>query len=315
MNYSVKAAFGLLMLGVATSAAAADYPAKTVTMIVPYGAGGITDTMGRITAAEMQKTLGEKIVVVNKNGAAGTIGMPEVARARPDGYTVAMIPAAPLSIQPHLRALNYDLGSYTYICQTFSSPVVLSTAPDSQFSNFAEVIEYAKAQPGELTYSSAGPGSLPHISMVRVLKEAGVEMRHVPMEGDSGAITGALGKHVDLAIIAASSVVGKEVKTVAVFAPERIEQLSDAPTAKEAGYDYDFSLWGGVIAPKGIPGEAQTALSAACETAVGSEEYATEMAKMVSKPVYRSGPDFEAFAAEESRINSEIISALNLTGG
>jgi tripartite-type tricarboxylate transporter receptor subunit TctC len=311
----MKATIGVAMMGLATAVSAADYPAKTITMIVPYGAGGITDTMGRITAAEMQKTLGKKIVVVNKTGAAGTIGMTDTARARADGYTISMIPAAPLAIQPHLRKLNYDLNSYTYICQTFDSPIVLAAKPDSKFSNFADVIEYAKAHPDELTYSSAGAGSLPQISMVRVLKNVGAKMRHVPMAGDAGAITAALGGHVDVAIIAATSVIGKDVKNIAVFADKRADQLPDAPTAKEVGYDYEFSLWGGVIAPKGIPEEAVTALSAACETAVASPDYAKEMAKMASAPAYKNGADFNAFAAKETKINGDIIKTLDLTGG
>lgn len=315
MNSVFKTALGLIMLGAATTAAAAgDFPEKSISMIVPYGAGGITDTMGRITAAEMQKILGEKIVVINKTGAAGTIGMTETSRARNDGYTISMIPAAPLAIQPHLRELSYDLESFTYICQTFTSPIVLASAPGSKFSNFAEVIEYGKENPDELTYSSAGPGSLPHISMVRVLQDAGAKMRHVPMAGDAGAITGALGSHVDLAIIAGTSVIGKDIKSIAVFADERSERIPDTPTAKEVGYDYQFNLWGGVIAPKGIPEDAEAALSAACEAAVSSPEYAAEMAKMASKPVYRNGADFKSHAAEETAINGEIISTLDLTG-
>lgn len=314
MNCKIKATIGIMMMGLATSASAGDYPKKTITMIVPYGAGGITDTMGRITAAEMQKSLGQKIVVVNKTGAAGTIGMSDTARSRPDGYTISMIPAAPLAIQPHLRKLNYDIDSYTFICQTFDSPIVLSTKPDSQFTNFGDVIAYAKDHPDELTYSSAGPGSVPHISMVRVLKEAGVKMRHVPMAGDAGAITAALGGHVELAIIAATSVIGKEVKNVAIFADKRIDQLPDAPTAKEAGFDYNFSLWGGIIAPKDIPDEASATLTAACETAVATPEYSTEMAKMASVPTYKNREDFRAFATEDTDVNGDIIKSLNLTG-
>lgn len=318
MTPTIKATCAVgLMAAIACGAAAAnadEYPTKTITMIVPYGAGGITDTMGRITANAMQQSLGEKIVVVNKTGAAGTIGMTEISRARTDGYTIATIPAAPLVIQPHLRQLSYDLDSYEYVCQTFASPIVLAVNDDSPFTDFAQVVEEMKRNPGGLTYSTAGPGSVPHVYMARLLKEIGAEMRHVPMAGDAGATTAALGGHVDFALVAGTSVVGKDIRTVAVFADERSEQLPDAPTAKEVGYDFAFLIWGGVIAPKGVPQDAVATLSEACKEAVDTPDFAEQLAKLASMPAYKDSEAFRAFAAEEFEVNAEVVKNLDLVG-
>ncbi|RAI00181.1 tripartite tricarboxylate transporter substrate binding protein [Acuticoccus sediminis] len=312
MRKTLAAALAFASLGLAGGALAADYPSKTITMVVPYGAGGITDVMARATARMLEEELGETIVVVNKAGAAGTVGLTAVARDRPDGYTIAMVPAAPLIIQPHLRPVGYDLSSYDYICRVFDAPIVLATAGDSEFADFADVVEYAKAHPGELTYSSAGPGSLPHIGMVRAIKGLGVEMRHVPMEGDAGAVTAAQGGHVNLAAVGGSSVVGKDVKTIAVFSDERMESVPDAKTAKEVGLDVNMSLWGGIIAPKGIPDEARARLASACQSVVETEAFDQEMARMASRAAYADPDGFREVVAEDSAANAEVIGALGM---
>lgn len=304
------AALGTIAL--ASAAAADDYPAKTITMIVPYGAGGITDVMARATAKHLEGELGETIAIVNRTGAAGTIGLTAVSRERPDGYTIAMVPAAPLIIQPHLRPVSYDLSSYDYICRVFDSPIVLATANGSEFEDFADVVAYAKSHPGELTYSSAGPGSLPHVGMVRAIKDLGIDMRHVPMEGDAGAVTAAQGGHVNLAAVGGSSTVGKDIKTITVFSAERVGSAPDAKTAKEVGHDVSLSLWGGIIAPKGIPEEAKARLAEACKTVAESEAFAADMARLTSAAAYADPAGFEAVVAKDSAANGEVIQALGM---
>ncbi|WP_420392641.1 tripartite tricarboxylate transporter substrate binding protein [Acuticoccus sp.] len=296
----------------AAGAQAAEYPTKPVTMLVPYGAGGITDVMARLTARHLEAELGETIVVVNRTGASGTVGLTATARERADGYTIAMVPSAPLIIQPHLRPVGYDLDAFDYICQVFASPIVLTTAQDSPFEDLSDVLDEAKANPDALTYSSAGPGSLPHISMVRLLEDVGAKMRHVPMEGDAGATTAVQGGHVDLAIVGGSSVVGKDLKTITIFDDEPMASVPGAKPARESGHDVTYVLWGGIIAPKGIPDEARTRLTDACEAAASSEDFAAEMREKASNAAFLPPEGFRAAVDADSEANAKVIDALGM---
>lgn len=314
MNPGRTLRLAALLIACAAGAAQADYPEKPVTMLVPYGAGGVTDVTARLTAKAMEGPLGETVVVSNKTGAAGTIGLTTVARARPDGYTILMTPSAPLIIQPHLRKLQYDLDSFTWICGVFDSPIVLATGPDSDIADFADALARAKAAPDTLTFGSAGAGSLPHVSMVRLLASPGVAMKHVPMQGDAGAVTGTLGGHTDLAAVAATSVIGKGVRTLAVLEPETPAVLGDAPTAAAAGIEAHYSLWGGLLGPKDMPAEAVATLSAACREATASPEFAEEMAKMAAKPAFLDAAGFKALAQSDSAANGKVLGDLGMAG-
>ena len=156
---SLLVAAALLAAPAGTSAA--DYPSRPVTVIVPFPAGGSTDSMARAAAREFEDILGTNVAVTNIGGGAGTVGTAQLARARPDGYTIGVVPAAPLINQPHMRETPYSIADFDYICQLFYSPQALAVKPDSPFSTLAEVVDYARAHPNELTYGTPGPGSLP----------------------------------------------------------------------------------------------------------------------------------------------------------
>lgn len=150
--------------GFASAAVSADFPAKPVTIIVPFSAGGGTDITTRTLAAPMAEALGVEIVVKNTAGAGGTIGAAETARARADGYTIGMMPVGPMTTQPHLRALPYGPESFDYICQAYSAPSSLVVRQDSPFKSFQEMLAHAKANPGDLNYGVQAVGSIPHVA-------------------------------------------------------------------------------------------------------------------------------------------------------
>src|SRR5215207_8341387 len=153
---------GALALG-ATGAAAQTHPTRTVQMIVPFPPGGNTDIMARALQNELSKALGGTVIVINKGGAAGSIGIVELIKAQPDGYTVALTPNNPLTAQPHLQKLPYSMESFRYVCLTYYAPYVLIAGPDAPFKTFAEFLAFAKAKPQDLTYGHPGPGSQPHL--------------------------------------------------------------------------------------------------------------------------------------------------------
>ncbi len=296
-----------VILACSVPAALADYPNKPVTVIVPFPAGGSTDLMARATAIEFADTLGKNVVVSNIGGGAGTVGAASLARARSDGYTIGVLPAAVLVNQPHMRATPYQLESFDYVCHLFSSPLALAVKPGSQFSNLNEFFEYAKAHPNELSYGSAGPGSLPHLAMEQLLEQAGIQVKHVPFQGDGPAATALLGGHIDLFMTMGNVVRDKELTAVALFDTTRNNSLPDLPTASEQGFDMVKTWWGGVIAPKGIPEEAKKQLETACLEAAKSERYIQSLTKLGTSVNYLNENDFRVFVLEESETNGKLI--------
>lgn len=304
----VVATLGLL----SAQTPAADYPSRPVTVIVPFPAGGVTDTLGRATAQQLGEVLGTHVVVTNKQGGAGTIGMAQIAQSRPDGYTLAVVPAAPLVNQPNLRRLPYTTDSFDYVCQLFSSPMVLATRPDSPFHNLTEVVEYAKSHPNELSYGSPGPGSLPHLAMEELLDKLGIQLRHVPFAGDGPGVTALMGSHIDLYLATGTVVSDKALPAVATFAEARIDRLSETPTALEQGYELNASLWGGLIAPKGLTDEHRRRLADACETLVNDEGFKSRLHDLGTDVAYKDAAAFKDYVLQVSDTNAGLIKKLGL---
>src|SRR5499426_4109992 len=178
---------GLIVLAVATahsaSASAQTYPTRPINMIVPFPPGGNTDIMARALQNEMGKALGQTLVIINKGGAAGTLGLIDLSRAAPDGYAVALTPNNPLTAQPHLQKLAYGMDSFRYICLTYYTPYVLIAGPQAPFRTFDEFLKFARAKPGNLVYGHPGPASQPHLGMLAVLKAIGADGLGVPFQG------------------------------------------------------------------------------------------------------------------------------------
>lgn len=286
---------------------AADYPERPVTAMVPFPAGGSTDLMARAIAQELTDSLGTNVVVDNRSGGAGTVGLAALARARADGYTVGVVPAAPLVNQPHMHRTPYDLDSFDYVCQFFESPQALAVKPGSPFSNLEELVAYAKAHPGELTYGSPGPGSLPNLAMEQFLEKAGVEITHVPFAGDGPGVTALMGGHVDLYMTMSNVIADRDLKSVAIFSEQELDTLPGVQTAAAQGYDMTASWWGGVIAPKGIPDEAREALEKSCKQATESERLGKVLDRLGTQAAYLGPVEFRAKVEAISKTNGRLI--------
>lgn len=284
----------IVALGIGAAPTFADFPNdKPVTMIIPFGAGGGADTTGRLVAATMSKTLGQDIIVKNYTGTAGTVGTGAVAAADPDGYTVGFIPIGPMATQPHLRNLQYGPESFELVCRTTKANVVLMTADESGINSIEEAVTAAKKNPGKLVYV-ASPGSIPHVAMIGFNSAFGTKMKRI-----SGNTAEAL-KHIMGGVAhfnAAVFVPG--MKKLGVFSSTADPTHPGIPTVKSAGADLEFSIWTGLIAPKGTPAKVVSALDKACKAATEAASFREKIKKLGIPVAYLNAHEYKAFYASE----------------
>ncbi|MEY8840659.1 Bug family tripartite tricarboxylate transporter substrate binding protein, partial [Cribrihabitans sp. XS_ASV171] len=231
-------------LGLGTAALAQDFPAKPVTIIVPFSAGGGTDITTRTLAGPMAEALGAEIVVKNTDGAGGTIGTAETARAKPDGYTIGMMPVGPMTTQPHLRELPYSPESFDYICQAYSAPSSLVVRQDSQFQTLEEMLTYAKENPGELNYGVQAVGSIPHVAGLGLASASGAEFTFIPYKGSAPTFKAMLDGSIDMFVAHISFLTqnSDQVRSLAMLTSERVSTAEDLPTAADQGVPMNFPI-------------------------------------------------------------------------
>jgi tripartite-type tricarboxylate transporter receptor subunit TctC len=289
------------------TAHAQTYPSRPITMVVPFPAGGNTDIMARALQAEMSKALGGTIVIVNKGGAAGTLGLIDVARAAPDGYTIALTPNNPLTAQPHLQKLPYGMDSFRYICLTYYAPYVLIAGPKAPFKTFAEFVKFTKAKPQNLVYGHPGLASQPQLGMLAVLKAIGGDGLGVPFTG-AGPMAQALLSGTVMAITETPAVAAaSNLPILAALSETRLPTLPDVPTMKELGDPATSFTAGGVIVPGDTPPDVIAALEKACATATARPEY-REIAKRLNVEArYLPGAAFRKLFDVDSLDNADAV--------
>jgi len=295
-----------VMLGTATTA-----HSQTMELVVPFSAGGGTDTVARVFERAFSGALNRTVVIRNVAGASGTIGAASVAQASPDGNTLGYLPIGPLAIQPSLRDTAYDLDSFDYICQTTSTPVFLLQAGASDKSDVEAWVE--QGTNGRVVYGSSGPGTIPHLAMAAFATEAGINSVHLPFDGTGVAMNAIAGGEIDLFVDTATVMESNNVTALAVFSAERLDAYPDIPTMNELGYDLDFSVWQGIVAPKGLDDAQKTAFSDACATAVEATAFQDLAAQTNTGLMYRGSDDFEAFVRRNAEMNAQILRDAGLT--
>jgi tripartite-type tricarboxylate transporter receptor subunit TctC len=302
------------LVALAFPASAQTYPSRPVNMLVAFPPGGNTDIMARALQNELGKALGQTVIIVNKGGAAGTIGTNEVAKAAPDGYTVALSPNNPLTAQPHLQKLAYGMDSFRYVCLTYYAPYVLIAGPQAPFKTFDQFVQFAKAKPENLVYGHPGVASQPHLGMLAVLKAIGVDALGVPFQG-AGPMSHALLSGTVMAITETPSVArASNLPILAALAGERIATLPDVPTMRELGFPADAFTAGGLIAPAQTPDTVVAMLEKACAQATASEEYKTIAERLNATPRYLPGAAFRKMFDEDSVQSAEAIRRAGLSG-
>ena len=282
------ATFALLS---APAAAQDDYPSRPITFVVPFSAGGPTDTVTRLIAEPMSKTLGQQIVVQNVAGAGGTLAAGQVATAEPDGYTILMHHIG-MSTAPTLYAnLPYNpLEDFEAIGLVTEVPMTIIARKDFEPNTLQELIDYVKADPDRVTYANAGIGAASHLCGLLLQNALGVKVTEVPYQGTGPALTDLVGGQVDFMCDQTTNTTGQiqggEVKAYAVTTPERNAALPDLPTAAEAGLpNFEVSVWHALYAPAGTPEPIIQELSAALQAALGDQNVVTRFGELGTTPV------------------------------
>lgn len=300
------------LAGAASTAVAQSFPSRPVTMVVPFPPGGNTDLMARALQTELSKALGQSVIISNKGGAAGTIGLLELVRAEPDGYTIALTPNNPLTAQPHMLKLRYDMDTFRYICLTYYTPYVLMAGPQAPFKTFPEFVAFAKAKSENLVYGHPGVAGQPHLVMLGVLKAIGADGLGVPFQG-AGPMSHALLGGTIMAITESPAVArASNLPILAAIADERIAGLPEVPTMKELGYPALGFSAGGLIVPAKTPDAVADVLERACARAGEGAEYKAIVERLGAEPRYLPGAAFRKMFEQDSIASAEAIKSAGL---
>src|SRR6266404_8111348 len=309
VTYTLAGAFAP---DVSRIALAQSYPGRPINVIVSFPPGGNTDIMARALQNEMSKALSQTVVIINKPGAAGTLGLIELSRAAPDGYTIALTPNNPLTAQPHVQKLPYALDSFRYVCLTYFAPYVLIAGPQAPFKTFHEFLSFAKAKPENLIYGHAGVASQPHLGILAVLKAIGAEGLGVPFTG-AGPMAQALLSGTVMAITETPAVAAaSNLPLIAALSQTRIPALPAVRTMQELGYPATSFTAGGLIAPAGTPAAALSTLERGCAEATARDEYKAIAARLNVEARYLPGAAFRKLFEADSIANAASISAAGL---
>jgi tripartite-type tricarboxylate transporter receptor subunit TctC len=315
-----RGATALLLLVVSFAVRAQDaYPNKPVRIIVPFAAGGVADALPRIVGEKLAQKWGQPVVVENKVGASGNIGMAEGARAAPDGYTLVLAPTGNLTVNPTLFPklpfdTHADLTPVTLLAQ---SPNVLVVHASVPAKNVRELIAYAKANPDQLNFASPGDGSGAHLAGELLKLDAGIKATHVPYKGLAPAVNDLLGGNVQMMFAGISTILqhvrGGKLVALAIAGPSRNPQLPDVPTMAESGLPgFDVTSWYGIVTRTGTPPAIVQKVQRDMAEALQSEDVKAKLAGLGLEPVGNTPEAFGAVIKAESRKWGDIVRKANI---
>jgi len=297
-------------------AAQAQFPDRPIKLIVPYAAGGGTDAIARLVAQGMSENLGQSVVVENNGSAGGNIAVAQAAGAPPDGYTILMANQGPMTVNPHMfKSVKVDpLAAFDALTLIAAAPLVLVVPKNSPFQSFQDLIDYAKKNPGKLSYGSAGNGSASHVAVLLLGEVAGIQMVHVPYRGAGPALNDLVGGQTQFMITTLPSVTGLvhggQLRALAVTSRKAIPQLPGIPAIAEAGYpDYESTAWYGFVVPKGVPAAVKERLSTAIAAAIRSDVIRGRLSDEGAAPIGNSAQEFATMMAQESARWKKVIAA------
>src|ERR1700752_4095671 len=304
----------LLVLALKVSAQE-KYPDRPITIVAPFPPGGVADLTARPVAAALEKVLKNPVVVVNKTGAAGAVGMSFVANSKPDGYNLLMALSS-ISIIPEADKLFDRKPAYTMdqlipIALISADPTIFVVNASRPWKSVKEFVDDAKKRPGEISYSSSGVYGTLHMAMEMLTHNAGIQLKHVPYSGAGPALTALLGGHVDTLAagpaVAIPQIKAGKIRPLAGWGAKRVASLPDVPTFKELDYDIEFYIWAGLFAPRGTPEPVMKSIRETVRQAVNTSEFKTAMEKLQTPIAYLDAPEFQKFWDKDAKMLVDAI--------
>ena len=304
----------LLALGCGV-AFAQDYPSRPITLIVPFPPGGVADNVARPVAQALSKQLGQTVIIENKQGAGGGIGMAFVAKAKPDGYTL-LLALSSISVIPEAdkvlgRAPMFQLDQLLPIARFTADPVVLAVRAESPWKTYAEFVAFAKANPKKLNYGSSGNYGTMHVPMEMLASSAGITLTHVPFTGAAPAVTALLGGTLDAVATGPSTVVqhvkAGKLRVLANWGSERHPALPDVPTLRELGVPTEYAQWSGLFAPASTPEPVLNALRKAAREVQDDAAFKQTFVTLQTPPAYLDAPAFRAYWDADAKKMADVV--------
>ena len=297
--------------------AASDYPSRPIELVVPFGAGGGTDILARVTAEAAKKHSSQPITVVNRPGASGSIGLTEVVNARPDGYKIAMV-TVEMAIIPHMGIAKFSPeADFTPLVRLNADPVVLTVSATSPWKTIEEMVDAAKKSKDPLKFGNAGTGGVSHLAAVALAQKAGTTFNHVPFQGNAPAVVALLGGHIDAVTASPSEVFSfvqsGKLRALAVLADQRLGgAFAQVPTMKERNIDLSVGTWRGLAAPKGLPADVLARLSAIALKTANEPAVKEAMEKQNLGYSVADGETFRKQIANDSALYKQLIDQMGL---
>ena len=309
------------LLAAFSGAHAQTYPTKSIRMIVPFATGGGTDIVARAVAQKIGEAFGQSVVVDNKTGANGNIGMELAAKAPPDGYTIIMTSSA-LAINPSMyKGMGYDaVNDFAPVSLATLIPFILVVNSTLPVNSVRELVALARARKKELSYASSGTGNATHLSMALLEMMTKIEMNHIPYKGTGQGITDVMGGHVQLMFGAIPStmpaVKARKLRILAISSAQRSAVLPEVPTVAEAGVPgYELTSWYGVLAPAGTPAAVVAQLNGEIVKALNTPEVKARLTGEGAEPVGNTAAQFQAYIRTEIEKYAKIVAALGIGAG
>lgn len=309
------AASGGAMLAPTWAQAAEEFPSRPINFICPWPAGGTADQSMRAICQVAARILKQPIAVENKAGAAGMIGAKTIAAAKPDGYTIGQIPISVTRFS-QLGSLQADpLKDFTYIARTSGQTFGIAVVPESKFKTLQDMVAYAKANPGKVSYAHAGVGGATHVGMEEFAMAAGIQLNAIAYKGGAAALNDTLGGQVDMLADSSSwapHVEAGKLRLLATWGEQRTPRFNNTPTLKELGFKVVVDAPNGIGAPAGLPADVEKKLRDAFRFAVNSDEFKTVASRIDAPLMYLDGPDYKKYVAQMFQHESRLIERLKL---
>jgi tripartite-type tricarboxylate transporter receptor subunit TctC len=310
----------LCMMWIGSAGAQDPYPSKPIRLIVPYGPGGVSDSVGRVIAAGLSKTMNQSVIVENRGGAGGTIGGNIAAQSTPDGYTILLTSPPMTAVAPALiKNMPYNVSTDLIPVSTIiTTPNILVVNNDLPVKTIHELIAYGKGPgKGKLSYGSSGPGSTGHVSATILLGAAGIEMEHVPYKTSAAAFPDVISGRVSMAFDSLPSTIGfvrgGKVRPILVMSEKRSSLLPEVPTAAESGFPgATMNFWMGIEAPARMPQPVVDKLAASLKAMMESDEVRKQMAQFGAEPFYTTPPEFKKIRDSDIQKYGKLVKEMGI---